>query len=338
MKSWYLMNNTPSLSSGGFESDYFNDYNADAIIEMVQSAGQDVIRYNHDLSESNQIKCIIQGTTFTTVLNSMDRTIVGVKGTFNNGDYIYYDGGYWLIDGRTTYNGIFAKSTMSFCQYLLRWQNEKGNIISRWCNLTTSSKYDVGVNKFGKIITPVDDFTVIVTRDSETMNLEYKRVFIDTNTDNPSKVFELTRHDDSLFYYGSDSGIISMIADRTEIKETDNKELMICDYIEPTTPIVHTDDELSYVMLVIYGSTSLTIGGSPRKIQAKLYEGGVYKDNATFTWQITSEYIDYIHYEFTDTELTIWVDNGLNEDTTVTIYAESNTGYAYSKTLNIKSN
>ena len=45
------------------------------------------------------------------------------------GMYIFYENRYWLITGYPSYNGIYEKAVMQLCQYKLRWQNAKGEIM-----------------------------------------------------------------------------------------------------------------------------------------------------------------------------------------------------------------
>ena len=149
---------------------------------------------------------------------------------------------------------------MVLCQYLLRWQNSEGKIIERWCNAVSASKYDVGENGNYTITLSSNTYTIFIPGDSECLNLDRKRVFIDKRKINPEKVFKMTRTDDILYDYGDEyhGSVLSFIADKTELNlKTDSQELGICDYID----INHSehDNDKGTVFAKIIGSDSIKI-------------------------------------------------------------------------------
>lgn len=237
MGKWYLIgNNTKPNMTSGFESDAFNDFRNDAFSESLDSdIGTNVTLYNYDLSESQKIRCIIQGNTADTQLKSLERTLLFPIGTVKAGMYVFFEENYWIVTGYPGNNRIYEKVTVILCQYLLRWQNNTGKIIERWANLTSAAKYDVGETGNKTIVLTTNNFAIIIPNDAESIQVEGKRVFIDQNTVTPKKVFKITRNDDSLFNYGKHGGVLSLIADKTEFNDvTDNQKLMLCDYRSPT--------------------------------------------------------------------------------------------------------
>ena len=90
MKEWYLIDR-PSTTSGGYENEAFNDYRNDAIYDMLETdLANTVILYNYDLSESKEIRGIIEGNTADTQLKSMERSILVPIGTLHSGDYVFF--------------------------------------------------------------------------------------------------------------------------------------------------------------------------------------------------------------------------------------------------------
>ena len=310
MKNWYLIS-SPSLSSGGFENDAFNDYKNDTIIEALNTdLASTVLLCNHDLSKKKKIRAIIQDNVANTQLKSMERSILVPIGTLRAGDYIFFENEYWLVNGRPGNNKVYEKAVIIECQYLLKWQNSAGRIIERWANLVSASKYDVGENGNHVIFLTSNNYTILVPQDEETFELDGKRVFIDLNKRNPRKVFKITRDDDVLYNYNSRGGVLSLIADKTEINlDTDNTELMICDYF----PVNHVLDEdeieslnQSQVSLkIIYkGSNSLIAGGNYKEFTLCAYDecGKEIPIDNNVSWSVTTleNNQDYISYEILD--------------------------------------
>lgn len=322
-KEWYLMNSSTRPNSlGGFENQGFLDYKDDAFAETLETDIADtVLLCNFDLTAKRPIRAIIQGNTADTQLKSMERTILAPIGTLQAGNYIFFEDEYWLVNGRPGNNKIYEKATLIECQYLLRWQNARGKIIERWINLTSASKYDVGENGNNIIMLSSNNFTIQIPNDFESLNLDGKRVFIDQNKQKPSKVFKLTRNDDSLYFYNSHGGVLNFIASKTELNdEKDNKRLMICDYITPSLPpfdeetggfIEDTKIDESPVLLTseikYRGKAELKTGGNYKMIT------GVFKDkdckelDTIGNWSVITidELTPYVQYTVADNILKI---------------------------------
>ena len=295
MKEWYLTNPKPNITSG-YENDALSDYAQDNFTDVLETKFSDTaLLFNYSLSESKEIKCVIQGNVANTQLKSMERTILVPIGTLHSGDYVFFEDEYWIVDGRPGNNKSYEKATLKECQYKLRWQKDDGTIIERWVYLTSSSKYDVGENGNNTIVLTSNNYLITIPNDEDSMTLDGKRVFIDLS-DIPEKVFKITRNDDVLFAHGSHGGTLNLIADKTEFnKETDNQELRICDYIdssptppsEPTTP-----DETEDLFATISGNTNLKVGFSRTYTVNFTDESGNEVDwnDVGFSWNVISDF------------------------------------------------
>ena len=300
MKEWYLIdNNTKPNMIGGYENEGFLDCKDDAFYETLETdMANTVILYNYDLSESKEIRAIVEGNTADTQLKSMERSILVPVGTLHSGDYIFFEDEYWIVDGRPGNNKIYEKATLKECQYKLRWQKDDGTIVERFANLTSSSKYDVGENSNNTIILTSNNYLIIIPNDKDSMTIDGKRVFIDLS-DVPEKVFKITRNDDVLYNHHIHGGTLNLIADKTELnKEKDNQELWLCDYIDvanpttPTPPQPSTPDETAVLNANISGTTNLRIGVT-RTYTATLSDSdgnAVQWDDTKYNWNVASDF------------------------------------------------
>ena len=296
MKEWYLNCPSPNITSG-YENDALSEYAQDNFTDVLETTFSDTaLLFNYSLSESKEIKCIIQGNIANTQLKSMERTILVPIGTLHSGDYVFFEDEYWIVDGRPGNNKSYEKATLKECQYKLRWQKDDGTIIERWVYLTSSSKYDVGENGNNTIILTSNNYLITIPNDEDSMTLDGKRVFIDLS-DIPEKVFKITRNDDVLFAHGSHGGTLNLIADKTEFnKETDNQELRICDYIDssPTTPPSEptTPDETEDLSATISGNVNLKVGFSRTYTVNFTDESGNEVDwnDVGFSWNVISDF------------------------------------------------
>lgn len=297
MKEWYLTGNkTKPNMLGGFENQSFLDYKEDAFSESLETdIATTVLLYNHDLSAFKEIRSIIQGNVADTSLKSMERCILVPIGTLHSGDYIFFENEYWIVDGRPGNNKEYEKAVLKECQYKLKWQKNDGTVIERWANFTSASKYDVGESGNNALILSSNNFTILMPHDEDGMTIDGKRVFIDTSV-NPKKVFKITRNDDVLFIHGSHGGTLSLIADKTEFSpNTDNQELKICDYIEPSSPTPPPSpvlNETADLSAVILGNANLR-NGYKRTYTAKIqdkYGNDIAWDDSLYSWGVISNF------------------------------------------------
>ena len=312
MKEWYLNCPSPNITSG-YENDAISEYAQDNFTDVLETTfSNTALLFNYSLSESKEIKCIIQGNIANTQLKSMERSILVPIGTLHSGDYIFFEDEYWIVDGRPGNNKSYEKATLKECQYKLRWQKDDGTIVERWANLTSSSKYDVGENGNNIIILASNNYSIIIPNDNDSMTLDGKRVFIDLS-DIPEKVFKITRNDDVLFAHGSHGGTLNLIADKVELnKETDNQELRLCDYIDfPTTPPSEpsTPDETADLWNMKINCPNLEIKptGYPKTLTATLYntKTGETIPDIIYEWNIQSDISEFISYTVVDNVLKI---------------------------------
>ena len=322
MQDWYLMTpNTRPNITGGFENDAFLDYKDDAFAESLDTdIAKSVTLYNYDLSESAEIRCIIQGNSADTQLKSMERIGLFVRGTVKAGMYIFFENRYWLITGYPSYNGIYEKAVMQLCQYKLRWQNAKGEIIERWICASSAAKYDTGEKSNSTIVLSTDNLTLLLPNDDESLDLDGKRVFIDKRKVNPTKVYKITRTDSVLYDFGEEhGGILSFIADKTELNTTtDRQDLRICDYIEisddntddPTTPPENPDEMTDLRASITFkGSQELKIGGTTKTLTGSFVDSDSNATADIGVWEVITidELLPYLEYTITDNTLKIKV-------------------------------
>ena len=317
MKEWYLMDGHKPNTVSGYEDDILSDFAQSNFNDVLETSFSDnVTLYNYDLSESKEIRCIIQGSSADTRVSSIKRTGLFPIGTVKAGMYVYFDNAFWLITGCPGSNKSYEKVTLDFCQYKLKWQNAKGDIVERWGNFTSASKYDDGLQDGKTIILSSDNLNILLPNDEESLELAYKRVFVDTKA-LPEKVYIISRTDDVLYNFGEHGGILSFIADKTELDlSKDNQELGICDYIPPVAS-PENDDKTTIlnggIIGKISGSTSLKLGFE-RSYTVDLLDinGGVIEWSDDYRWMVIGDFD--VTYRAYGNKIYLLVDNEDNID------------------------
>lgn len=340
MENWYLL--TPQTRpniTGGFENDSYLNYKDDSFSELLQTdIASTVILCNSDLSIQSEIRCVIQGNSAETQIKSLERIGLFNPGIVKSGMYIFFENVYWLVTGYPGNNGIFEKATLVLCQYKLRWQNTNGEIIERWCNITSASKYDVGKTGNNILLLSSNNYSILLPDDDEVLFLDDKRVFIDKKN-NPEKVFKLTRSDDVLYEYGTHGAIIGFIADKTEFNPSkDNQELRICDYFEKAEKPDDTEDKKEILSQIRYKFKTVFIGRKST-FTASFKDSDGNKIDKVPTWSITSDFTDSIIIEETGSEIAIMIkDNSLNgKSFNLSLESEDGTSTTSSITVDVES-
>ena len=295
MEEWYHIGlQTKPNMIGGYENQAFLDYKDDAFSETLTTDIADTITiYNSDLSESKTVRGIVQNNTADTQAKSLERTILFPIGTVKAGQYIYFNDSYWLVTGYPGNNKIYEKVTVVLCQYLLRWQNQKGEIIERWISFTSAFNSEVGEQGNNTITIASGDYSFFVGRDDETIILDEKRVFIDTNENLPVKVYKLTRNNDVSLHYYSHGSCLNFIAERDQLNTNrDNQELRLCDYFissQSSNPD-GTADENAPEKIIISGKDELKLG-FPRVYSVTfINKDDKTIENVAFTWNVVSDF------------------------------------------------
>ena len=213
------------------------------------------------------------------------------------GEYLHdtKDDTYWIIYNSFNVNDVHYEGKMIQCNYLLRWQLASGEIIERYSNIVSASKYDVGETGNSTLVLSSNNYTVLIGYCDEGFELEGKRVFIDMKPTKPTKVFKITRSDDVLYNSGNMGSLLSFIADKTEFNPNkDNQELRICDYIDPSSPLPPTPqppNETTDLRCVISGNTNLK-NEYKRTYTAKFidkYDNLVGCGTIDFKWNIVND-------------------------------------------------
>ena len=142
---------------------------------------------------------------------------------------------------------MYIRGKITQCNYFLKWQNEKNEIVGRWAVIETVTRYNNGVFE-GKFIDNIQStISAMIGCDDETMKLKRDfRFLADIYSEEPY-AFKITQRDVLSKYYG-DSGLITWALTQEGFNsETDNTELMIADYRKPAEESTITGADIIYI-------------------------------------------------------------------------------------------
>lgn len=238
---------------------------------------------------------------------------------FNLGDYVEWNGQMWLITLLDSDEKTWNRGYMYLCTILLRWQNEKGEIVERYGFSEDFTKYTTGTSgnntitlgdyQYG-VTLPVDDETKFIKRD--------KRFPIDIDGVEPPDVYKLTNRkilltDDRAFGRG---GILTWTLSFSEFNHEKDKfvelengtQVWICDYIKPSTTLPPSD-ETTISMAKISGNKNLKIGFS-RTYTVTLSDADgneVDWDGSLYGWSVVSDFA--VEQNIDENKIKLFVDD-----------------------------
>lgn len=216
----------------------------------------------------------------------------------NIGDYVEWANSHWIVVTCDSDDEIYRDGKLNQCNYLLKWQNELGEIIERHAVIQSASKYNDGTDSNAVITLGSDQLSIIVPIDSETIKLKKsmsKKFFIDGNTEDPT-TYELTGTGNVPDTYNG-HGITSWIVKECAYTATeDDLKYGVCNYKavdteeDPTTP-PENPDEMTDLRVVISGNKNLKVGFS-RTYTATITDadGSAVEWDNTYSWNVVSDF------------------------------------------------
>lgn len=211
------------------------------------------------------------------------------------GDSIKWQNTNWLVTDIDANIDIVSTGLMKQCNYLLKWQNENGDIIERWAVVKKLSG-DVVSNQ--ALSLAEGKLSVNVPIDSETIKLKEsmsKKFFIDNNTTTPTAYELIDAGNVSSCYNGH--GVTDWIVKKVNYSPTPDDLLhWVCEY-KPVTNDNETVD--SWYMEISCPIKTIKPNNVVKTMTAKLCdENGVEITNdITYEWTVTTtidpKYITY---------------------------------------------
>lgn len=177
--------------------------------------------------------------------------------TFDIGDYVVFESKTYLITEIDNDKEVYTSGKMQECNFVIKWQNSTGTILSYPCitsnksfNQDESNIITLGDNQ-KSILLPYDENTSLLSVD--------KRMYVDKRNQTPYKI--ISDIDTTSYNYG-EKGLIYFVMEQDESQLTDGEkpkdrpDLGICNYFSPTVP--PTPSPSGYTM-TITPSMDLTV-------------------------------------------------------------------------------
>lgn len=212
------------------------------------------------------------------------------------GVYVEWMDNIWLITDLNAPDEVYQTALMTQCNYVLKWINDRGQIIERPVSVIDGTKYLTGefyqVRGLGitvgdsrmQLTMPRDDETVLLNRGA--------RFLIDDPAATEPQAYELTKINRTGRVFNGHGVFIHMLSECNRNPEKDNFELMIADYYDddgqPRVVDSHIEDSENegLTQLVVGRESEQILVASTMKIPISLYVNGVQQDQFAIAYEL----------------------------------------------------
>lgn len=265
MKEWYLIKPQPTLNSG-LENSEWNNYAEDSFAEVLTETplGKQIYMCNGRF-DGNKFEVeipangVVQSETPDAYTQGWQRQLLTrISDEVQNYKYIRYDDKIWVIMTMPSDNRIYNKCVIHLCNYVLKWQNNNGEIYYYPADIRNATQYNTGIEGGREVHTGYVQLVAYISLDDITAGLERdKRMFIDVDRKAPTP-YVITSKDSVAFSYGNDTRVMRITFTEDEFNpNTDSVEEWLCDYINPQ----NTADSESLFKISYKGRPEIRIGG-----------------------------------------------------------------------------
>lgn len=227
---------------------------------------------------------------------SQDKDILNVRKlyaypgeTFYTGDVVDCYDSKWLITEVDQNKEVYTWGKMQQCNRELIWQNtQTGEIISRW--VTAEKPYYSNLNETQILTTSNREYKIQIAYDDETSQIDLdKRFMLEIVAGKPRtyKVSSVDTITERFYEDGTTRGFLVLnLTQDLYNPNTDNVELMICDYVDPDVVDFPGLTGKSRVEITYSGAAQIRYGGSAKKFTSNYYENDVLAEEYTSNWTV----------------------------------------------------
>ena len=293
-KEWYLMHRP--LYNSGFESCEFEAFAHDGFREVLESfIADDVKIYDKTITAKPKVvRAVIQNVTSDTINSSVVRQILCEIGTLHCGQYVEYDGGFWLVSSLPDNNKMYEKAILWKCKQNIRFISPlTGEMVEYPVYSINSTQYGTGESTRQYITVGDAQHLIYIPYNEETILLDDRaRFLIDMN---PRRItaFRITQVDTMSYAVGDehpDDGLLQWTVMETQYNAaTDDAETMTADYYKKKdpTPVGAERDGVILYLRDEDGDGKLALGET-KKIHVSVGGNALLSDDKSYDAAIVS--------------------------------------------------
>lgn len=208
-------------------------------------------------------------------------------------------------------NGIHWHGKFTLCNWILKWQNDSGDILEYPCYDTNATQYNSGEQSNRQFTIGSSQHLIILPYDKNTVKLNTpQRFFLDKNYDSPTS-YIVTQNDTTSYNFG-DKGIVRItLFENEENSDRDRPDLGICDYRD-IQDFQKNNSDGNYISksVIEYDTNVIKSGGDEQIFVGKFYDSQKKEiQNAKCKWEVICDFIDFLNIKESGNRIIISIDD-----------------------------
>ena len=254
---------------------------------------------------------------------------------------------------------IHYQGKFTLCNWILKWQDEKLNILQYPCFVANATQYNSGEQSTKQYTIGSSQHMIKLPCDENTVKLKTPQKFMLDKNYNDPVTYMVTQNDTTTFNYGSKGIVVVTVFEEPIDRTKDRIDLGICNYIEPDNTTDNSDgnetgnetnnggnetnetnetEVINIRSVIEYTSKIIKSGGNARTFTAKFYDDNNDEVEVVPKWDIVCAFKDKLITNTTGNKIKISIDDDsyVDEDFRL-ILSDSEGNYKSSLIISIKS-
>ena len=259
----------------------------------------------------------------------------------NVGNILYdkKNNNFWLCTESFDIDEIHYQGKLTYCNWILKWQNDLGKIFNYPCYVLNVSQNNDGEKQSNSIVVGTTRKLITLPCDDNTLVLHTsKRFYLDKRIDNPIS-YIITQNDNISGNYGNVGLVKLVVSECEEDNSTDRPDLGLCDYIDNNKDILSIDNSNNITSTILFDTNIIKSGGNSQTFI------GEFKDennNDILTlvpkWDVICDFKNELEINDYGNKLTLSIDNDnyVDEDIKL-IFSDENNNYSSTLLVTVES-
>lgn len=259
----------------------------------------------------------------------------------NVGNILYdkNNNNFWICTESFDIDEIHYQGKLTYCNWILKWQNEIGNILEYPCYVLNNTQRTDGEKFSNNMVVGSTQKLITLPCDNNTLSLNTsKRFYLDKRIKNPTS-YILTQNDTVSGNWGEIGLVKIVVKECEEDSSTDRPDLGLCDYIDINNSTLYINTENDITSTIVYDTNVIKSGGNSQTFIGKFID----KDNNDILdfipkWDIICEFKNELEINEDGNKLTISIDNDnyIDEDLKI-VFSDENDNYSSTLIVTIES-
>ena len=255
------------------------------------------------------------------------------------GDILYDSAAdeYLICTESANINDVHWQGKLTLCNWILRWQNNNGDILEYPCYDINATQYNSGEQSNAQFTIGSSQHMITLPYDENTVVLKTpQRFFLDKDTSNPTS-FIVTQNDTTSYNYGKKGLVKVTVMECANNNDTDRIDLGICDYVRKEDIKSDNDNGNSKLIaksVISYNTTEIKSGGDLQVFAGKFFDNkGNEITGTNYKWNIVCDFVDALQIEKHDNKISIGIDDDNYVDEEFKLSLSDDDGNYYSSII-----